>query len=362
MSTRTNLSDIEILYKSLGLPYHPPILIAANDNNDKDIKIVRLDEASYSSSRRKKLNKEEIQASFFQQYDDDDDADADAEKCKALMASFFVDSKSSSQKMESYCGNCILDTEEEEEKEIEVEEEFDEKEVAEHLDYEIEDEEEEEEEDEDEEEVDEDEEETKAEMEEKTTTVYERRKKSNDAELKRFAFGDNRISVCNCNPTECRFGGNCVGSTTIEDMKGMVESFWGTLECAAPATSTRRLLILSILGRSYNINEGQFHFYAGCKKTNNRQICEAAFLNLLGLMNSPNASKAPSQWISAKKHVSSLDYFNKVPYSLNKREKSKTPGENRVKFNHAVAFIEYFARTFGDTIPDENGNCLCSFT
>jgi hypothetical protein len=80
---------------------------------------------------------------------------------------------------------------EEEEKEIEVEEEFDEKEVAEHLDYEIEDEDEEEEEDEDEdeEEVDEDEEETKAEMEEKTTTVYERRKKSNDAELKRL-YGD----------------------------------------------------------------------------------------------------------------------------------------------------------------------------
>jgi hypothetical protein len=35
--------------------------------------------------------------------------------------------------------------------------------------------------------------------------------------------------------------------------------------------------------------------------------------------------------------------------------KSKMKEETRVKFNHAVAFIEHFAKTFGDTIPDEHG-------
>ena len=52
-------SDMEKLYKSLGLPYHPSILGVPADV--KDIKVVRLDEANYSSCRGP--NKEEIQPS-----------------------------------------------------------------------------------------------------------------------------------------------------------------------------------------------------------------------------------------------------------------------------------------------------------
>ena len=342
-------SEMEKLYKSLGLPYHPTILGVAAD--DKDIKVVRLDEANYSSCRGP--NKEEIQASFHQQYiDDDDDDDVVVEvaddddsinreklACAALMSSFFEDS--SPKKEGSYCGDC-------DDSSVDIEDV--EEEVDEHMEQEID----------DEEEVEEEEE---VQIEEKMASLSSRKKKSNDAELKRFAMGDNRFSVCNCNPTECKFGGNCVGATTIADMKDMVESFWGsTLDCTAPATSTRRLLILAILDESYNKIENQFYFYAGCKKRDNRRICEAAFLNLLGLMNSPNASKAPAQWINAKKHITSGDYVNKIPYSTSKMKSSKSFGEKRVKFNHAVAFIEYFARTFGDTIPDEHGNCIYTFT
>ena len=143
--------------------------------------------------------------------------------------------------------------------------------------------------------------------------------------------------------------------TTIEEMNGMMESFWGLEDCKAPSTSTRRLLLLAILRTAYRPHEDDFHFYAGCKNVNNRKICEAAFLNLIGLMNSPNVSDAPNQWQRLKEHVSSGKDSEGIEYGADKL-KSKMKGETRVKFNHAVAFIEYFAKTFGDTIPDEHGN------
>ena len=39
-------------------------------------------------------------------------------------------------------------------------------------------------------------------------------------------------------------------------------------------------------------------------------------------------------------------------------EQRTIKGENRLKFNGAVAFIEYFAKNFGDTIPDEHGKFI----
>ena len=129
--------------------------------------------------------------------------------------------------------------------------------------------------------------------------------------------------------------------TTIEEMNGMMESFWGLEDCKAPSTSTRRLLLLAILRTAYRPHEDDFHFYAGCKNVNNRKICEAAFLNLIGLMNSPNVSDAPNQWQRLKEHVSSGKDSEGIEYGADKL-KSKMKGENRVKFNHAVAFIEYF--------------------
>jgi len=181
-------------------------------------------------------------------------------------------------------------------------------------------------------------------------------KKSSEAELKNFAFAIPRTKTSACNPRTCKYGGSCVNKTTLEEMNGMLEDFWGLEECKAPPTATRRVLLLKILRAAYRPHDNDFHFYAGCKNVNNRKICEAAFLNLLGLMNSPNASDAPNQWRRLKEHVSSGRDNDGIEYGADKKMlKNKKKGENRGKINHAVAFIEYFAKTFGDTIPDEHG-------
>ena len=71
-------------------------------------------------------------------------------------------------------------------------------------------------------------------------------------------------------------------------------------------------------------------------------------------MNSPNASDAPNQWRRLKEYVSTGKDILGIEYSTVPEQRT-IKGENRLKFNGAVAFIEYFAKNFGDTIPDEHG-------
>jgi hypothetical protein len=181
-----------------------------------------------------------------------------------------------------------------------------------------------------------------------------RYQKSSDSDLKCFAYGIPRSKVSSCNKRQCQFGGNCVDDTSLGDMKGMMEAFWCVEDKKAPFAATRRLLLLKILSAAINRNDKEFYFYAGCKSVNNRRVCEAAFLNLLGLMNSPNASDAPNQWRRLKEYVSSGKDILGIEYSTVPVQNT-IKGENRLKFNGAVAFIEYFAKNFGDTIPDEHG-------
>lgn len=184
-----------------------------------------------------------------------------------------------------------------------------------------------------------------------------RYKKSSDSDLKCFAYGIPRSKVSSCNKRQCQFGGNCVDDTSLGDMKGMMDAFWGVEDKKAPSAATRRLLLLKILSAAINRNDNEFYFYAGCKSVNNRRVCEAAFLNLLGLMNSPNASDAPNQWRRLKEYVSTGKDILGIEYSTVPEQRT-IKGENRLKFNGAVAFIEYFAKNFGDTIPDEHGKFI----
>jgi len=177
--------------------------------------------------------------------------------------------------------------------------------------------------------------------------------RSNDADMKNFAFDLSLMRTQYCNPKTCNFGGNCVQSSTIEDTKTIRTDFWQSSECGAPSSAVRRVLILNILRESWNRNTEKFDFYAGCKKKDNRRVCEAGFLILLGLSNYPNASQAPKQWINLKKHISSGEDAAGITYS---RGNSGLEKEIKcTKMNHALAFIQYFAKEFGDTIPGPQG-------
>ena len=71
-----------------------------------------------------------------------------------------------------------------------------------------------------------------------------------------------------------------------------------------------------ILRNSYRSNEDDFQFFAGCKEKNNRRVCESGFLILLGIINSPIASKAPGQWKRLKKYVASGKDVAGIEYSI----------------------------------------------
>ena len=50
--------------------------------------------------------------------------------------------------------------------------------------------------------------------------------RSSDNDLKNFAFTRPQMNIARCSSSsECRFGGNCVGTTTMDDMQAMVNDF-----------------------------------------------------------------------------------------------------------------------------------------
>lgn len=177
--------------------------------------------------------------------------------------------------------------------------------------------------------------------------------KSSDNDLKNYAFNIPRMFIGKCN-SECKFGGNCVEKTTIEDMKRMVIDFWDDYDCPAPSAATRRLKLIKILSSGRNANDKSLHFYAGCKDHNNREVCEAAFLILLGISNSPHASKAPGQWKRIKAYIKEGKDLSGIKYHVNEEKLLKAENKSN-KFQSASTFIQYFAREFGDTIPGSEG-------
>lgn len=179
--------------------------------------------------------------------------------------------------------------------------------------------------------------------------------RSSDSALKNYAFDMPRMSIGRCN-SDCGFGGNCVGQTTIDEMAAMVIDFWDESDCEAPSSQTRRLKVLNILRSGFKANDGTFEFYAGCKEKDNRRVCEAGFLILLGISNSPNASKAPGQWKRMKKYISSGKYAAGIEYKSQAEEKLMKAENKGNKMKSALTFIEYFAQEFGDTIPGAEGN------
>lgn len=188
--------------------------------------------------------------------------------------------------------------------------------------------------------------------------------RSSDQEIKQYCISVPFCQLASCNPNECKYGGNCVDMTSIGDMRKMKKDFWGDFDDQkAPSTSDRRLLILQILRSAYRQNENEFQFYAGQKECNNRIVCEAGFLILLGLINVPNASRAPSQWRKCKAYIRNGNDKAGIKYQSEKSDAKLKRETSASKLFNAMSFIEYFTKEFGDTIPGENGNrndCLCS--
>ena len=107
---------------------------------------------------------------------------------------------------------------------------------------------------------------------------------------------------------------------------------------------------------AYRPNTDEFEFYAGCKEKNNRAVCEAAYLVMLGLSNSPHANKAPGQWRRIKKYVREGKDLAGIKYSSTVEDTQNLKKEKKnVKKNNAVTFIQWFSKEFDDTIPGSEG-------
>ena len=115
---------------------------------------------------------------------------------------------------------------------------------------------------------------------------------------------------------------------------------------------------IKILKSSFRKSNKTFEFIAGSNETNNRLVCEAGFLIILGLSNNSNASSAPQQWRLTKKWILESkddDEDNVYSYAALTNKVSLKKEIKALKFEHARTFIHNYAISYGDIIADENG-------
>lgn len=184
--------------------------------------------------------------------------------------------------------------------------------------------------------------------------------RTGDELMKFYAFNTPFGDIARCNPKQCPYGGMCVGKINMDELMSMKEDFWGKRHKAADPASERRRKIEVILRASYVKSKHDFEFFSTNREQNNRMVCEAAFLIMLGLSNKSNASEAPSQWRRVKQFVQKYRGEQGGKYSYNELAFNRDPKRDekeasKVKFENCVAFISYFVKHNGETVPDATG-------
>ena len=178
--------------------------------------------------------------------------------------------------------------------------------------------------------------------------------------MKYDAFNIPFGAIARCNQRQCPYGGHCVGQRNMDEIMALKEGFWGKQNESAPSTSERRLKIEAILRESYRNRAHDVEVCITNREKNNVIVCEAGFLILLGLSNKSNPSEAPSQWRRVKKFIQKYRGQKEPKYSYNelvlkgdpKREEKEAC---KVKFEKCVAFITYFVKHNGESVPDATG-------
>jgi len=179
--------------------------------------------------------------------------------------------------------------------------------------------------------------------------------KRTDFKMKEFAINGSICLTAQCNPKQCSFGGNCVCDSTIGAIQNMRKDFWGSNSLDNfPISSTRKALCIEILRTAYRRSTDTFEFCVTNKSSNNRLVCEAGFLILIGLSNSPNASDAPRQWRQCKNYIQKGSYSRHDQNYIDKTLE-KVDGHHSQKFSDAATFIVHFANNLGDDLPGPEG-------
>jgi len=179
-------------------------------------------------------------------------------------------------------------------------------------------------------------------------------KRSGDQKLKDKVLSLNFMTM----PRTCNCGNKCLSKATIIETIKLRENYWGTKDEEAPSSKTRGLLNFQILSHSYSAALNDFQFCITNYDHSNVLVCEAAYLILLGYINTPNASHASNQWKRIKSWLKSTKSSDRS-YDLykadcNRKKRSLNEG-SKIKLNHALTFVVNYAKEFGDRISSKEG-------
>ena len=163
---------------------------------------------------------------------------------------------------------------------------------------------------------------------------------------------DNLQIMMKCN-AECPFDRKCLADITNEQTCAFVTRFWGRRDQIAPDAKEREQRIIKIFDELAvkHLDSKRFTF----RIAYGREICEAAFVNLIGLLHSPNASDAPYQWKEEKlfRLSGSTTRDKEINKAIRKNDKTVS---NSAKRDDAYNFIKHLTSVLvSDTMPTKEG-------
>lgn len=176
-------------------------------------------------------------------------------------------------------------------------------------------------------------------------TVKTKKTRRKDLDLCRFAreFPLENFGSCRgcCTITDISRRGRCMDVVSLGPLKLMRSNLWGSGTADAVTTSQRKLKMLALLNQAFRPTDKTFLFKIG-----DTEICESAFLQLLGISMGSNVSGATAQWKELKAALVSGNSD-----SIDRDRRRQKVITRREKQIHAKAFIQCMADLYADTSP-----------
>jgi len=140
--------------------------------------------------------------------------------------------------------------------------------------------------------------------------------------------------------SSCPFKKSCITSIDLKTFHELRVHLWNEVDAPAPLDKVRAGRLLGYINKATTAANGSLIFNVGDK-----EVCESAFLRLLGLQKSKNISDAPGQWTRLKKECrqDGKDALSDEKLQNDERESRR---ESRMQ---ATAYILKIAQDYSDT-------------
>jgi hypothetical protein len=170
--------------------------------------------------------------------------------------------------------------------------------------------------------------------------------RKSDNEMAMFARNQrlHDLMTYKCN-NKCRFGKSCVSNTTFEEVDSLRSKLWNKNDELAPTSSERAERLECLLTQCYSVPDKKYKFIIENSERKRREICEQAWIRLLGLVSHRQDAKEPSQYTRIRNLVPLTPDERKFKAAI-KQKKASSRAQNKTM--HAITWIKHMSDIFAE--------------